>query len=160
MTWQGTIYMEPTAKITLKAQDALSGTKQIIYSINGSLTNTYSIPIGFATAGTNYFDYFALDNLGNISLVTTVTLVSPLPDTTPPVTAILPQTNVYTNTASALYMKADANLVLQSEDKTGALDGYSSGVSNTFYSTNNSVAINSTNILLSEGKYVIGILIM
>ena len=51
--------------VTLNASDALSGPKSIYYTLDGSGTQTYSVPFGVSGAGHHYITYWSVDNAGN-----------------------------------------------------------------------------------------------
>ncbi len=51
--------------VALNASDALSGPKTTYYTLDGSGTQTYSVPFGVSGAGHHYITYWSVDNAGN-----------------------------------------------------------------------------------------------
>lgn len=114
-----TTYYGKGLKINLKANDRVSGIKNIYYSINGENYKAYNGEIEFPDEKEVTFKYFAVDNVSNIEELKTKIFHI---DVSPPVIEKSIKGNSTLNVLSK-----DASIVLTSKDEL-------SGVKATYYS--------------------------
>jgi len=71
----GKTYYGKGLKITLTAQDAVSGVEKIFYSLNGAAYQQYTAVLDADTEGEFTLAYYALDNVGNAETPKTVSYI-------------------------------------------------------------------------------------
>jgi len=69
---KGTLYASTDTGFSLKARDAVSGVKDVLFSVNGSDYIAYVEPVKAQRPGKYTVRYKAIDNLGNESRVKTI----------------------------------------------------------------------------------------
>lgn len=128
----GGLYCSPDSRFNLSASDRLSGVNALSVIKNGVGIAGNQVIID--SEGTNIIQYFALDNLGNTEQTNTYIVISPIPDSTPPVTKI-DTIGVTSFTQNKLFGNAGVQLKITAEDPA-SYDEYASGVANIYYYIN------------------------
>ncbi len=106
-------------RLELKATDNVAGVENIYVSLNGAAFQPYKEILDFSQEGDYTLKYYSVDNVGNVSEVTTEKFTV---DVTPPITERTIQGDAKGSTLSV-----DATIVLSSRDDL-------SGVKNTYFS--------------------------
>lgn len=151
INFNGSNYCTTGTIFTLKATDDLCGVGSTIFIKNGISNSGTDITID--RAGNYNLDYYSIDHLGNIEQAKNLQVVSPIPDTTPPVVE-LTYSGITYSTNNLLYANTNLVISVTSTDIAPAWE-YPTGVSNILYSINGTWKVipgDKTEILLQPGS--------
>ncbi len=128
----GVLYADDRYEFSWQAVDTRSGVGETFIIIDG-IRITES-PFVFNTEGTHSIVYYSIDNLGNREIENELTIVTPIPDITPPVST-LSQSYPPWQGDSMDYYKSTVEFTLSAEDIIGQYDSFAAGVDRVFYRT-------------------------
>ncbi|MCW8966475.1 MAG: hypothetical protein OQK82_07305, partial [Candidatus Pacearchaeota archaeon] len=118
--------------------DGKSGIAQTIIIIDGEQMNPGELTFSFIEDGEHIIEYYSIDNLKNTEETNKITIITPIPDMTPPVSTIESSYIPY-NDENMDYFRSDVTFIIKSEDIIGQHESYSSGVDTIFFSVDGSV---------------------
>ena len=130
----GKYYADKRYTFSLSSHDFGSGLKDIFCYVNGERV---SEDFNIIEEGKFKIDYQAIDNLGNLEDLKTIEIITPIPDTTPPISEIMPSQERLTINGFD-YFKNEVCFTIMSVDEIGSYDSSSTGVKNVFVSLDSS----------------------
>ena len=90
----------------------------------------------FTTDGEHLITYYSTDNLGNREDENQLVIITPIPDTTPPITTLSRTEEPYSDGYNDYYCSS-VIFSLSAQDILGGMDSYASGVDKIYYSIDN-----------------------
>ncbi len=108
----GVIYITSESLITLAATDQLSGVAEVEYRIDGGDWIAYS-PFTIPAEGTYEVEFRSKDNVGNLELAGTKTIIV---DNTAPLTGLTIGAPVYESDDKTIYVRKDSTFMLTASD--------------------------------------------
>ena len=116
-----TLYADSRYEFRWTGVDGKSGVSNTFVLVDGVAVSPNLFK--FTSDGKHTIEYYSRDNVGNIEEKKTVSVVTPIPDMTPPVTKLTPSYPPYTSNNQDYY-RSDVLFTLQSEDNVGENCGF------------------------------------
>ena len=137
---------------SITAEDTYSGVNETYINIDNNGFQLYTTPFSFVTEGTHIIQFYSIDNLGIIEMTNKYTIITPLPDTTPPVTIWSIEGDKYIDDNQNVFINGSSKIILKAIDQLGMNDGYVSGVKAIGYSIDNSpfIIVTNTNVIVED----------
>ncbi len=120
-----TLYADSRYEFRWTGVDGKSGVSNTFVLVDGVAVSPNLFK--FTSDGKHTIEYYSRDNVGNIEEKKTVSVVTPIPDMTPPVTKLTPSYPPYTSNNQDYY-RSDVLFTLQSEDNVGENESFATGV--------------------------------
>lgn len=128
------LYADTRYTFHFPSQDSKSGVAETFVIVNGE--NVDADIFSIEGEGNYIISYYSVDNVGNLESIENISIISPIPDITPPVSTLEYSYDPYVEN-DVYYFRSDVELTISSEDILGENESYASGLDRVFFAYDN-----------------------